>query len=188
MPLAGQPNSNLVLIGLRGSGKTTVGRLVAARMGRPFIDLDDLTHVELGADSIAAAFTLHGEPEFRAAEKRCLDRVLMGQGQVVALGGGTPTAPSAEDSLDEARRNRRAVIVYLRANAESLRTRLKGAGTNEHRPSLTGRSIFDEIDEILARRDPLYRRLADIVVEVASMSDAGSVATEIEGRWLSFRA
>lgn len=155
---------NLILLGLRGSGKSTLGRKLARRLGRAFTDLDDLTPAELGEASVADAFSKHGQPAFRAAEARALEKLLRADGQVIALGGGTPTAPGAADLLREAQRAGRARLIYLRASAATLRLHLKGSH-NAHRPSLTGKPMLDEIDEVLAQRDGPYRELADLVIE-----------------------
>lgn len=154
---------NLLLIGLRGSGKSTFGRKLALRLGRPFIDLDDLTPGEMGEVAVAEAFTRHGEPAFRTAEIQALTRVLNHDNQVIALGGGTPTAPGFVDLLVQARARTPARLIYLRASADFLRLHLRNA-RNAHRPSLTGKDLLAEIDEILARRDPIYTSLADAIV------------------------
>ncbi|MCH7962234.1 MAG: hypothetical protein IIC49_07845, partial [Planctomycetes bacterium] len=89
----------VLLMGLRGSGKSTIGREFAAASGRTFIDLDELTLVRLGTESVAEAWARFGESAFRAAEREELDRVLRSRPSgrtIVALGGGTPTAPGAE--------------------------------------------------------------------------------------------
>ncbi len=164
---------NLLLIGLRGSGKTTVGRLVAARLGWGFVDLDDVTLTYFAEKTIAEVWRRHGEAEFRLAELGALAKTLKADGQVVALGGGTPTAPGADEVIRRAKRGGagRAFVVYLRADEAALRTRLRatsGSGTN--RPSLTGGDPVEEIPAVLAARDPLYRRLADAIVETGGLS------------------
>lgn len=156
--------ANLVLIGLRGSGKTTIGRRVAGELGRPFIDLDDLTAAALQAATPGEAFTRHGEPAFRRAEAEVLARVLRTAGQVVALGGGTPTAPGAGALLRGEQAGGRAFIVYLSGSPAVLRGRLSGSDMSR-RPSLTGADPLAEIEAVFARRDPLFRELADEVIE-----------------------
>ncbi len=154
---------NLILIGLRGSGKTTVGRIVAQRLGREFVDLDDETAQDLGATSVAPAWRAHGEPEFRQAEGRALREVLRSDGRVIALGGGTPTAPGAESMLRDAQAAGRVRIVYLWAPAAALRDRLAATDLSE-RPALMGASPLSEVEQVLAQRDALYRSLADVVL------------------------
>lgn len=164
---------DLLLMGLRGSGKTTIGRALAALESRRFLDLDELTPRELSSPDVARAFADHGEPAFRAAEVLALARILDEQwgpepGRVIALGGGTPTAPGAADLLQARERTGRIVLVYLRCPAGELRRRLMLPEAARHaaqRPSLTGAPMLDEIEEVFARRDPLYQRLATRVVE-----------------------
>ncbi len=164
--------ASLLLLGLRGSGKTTLGRELASCTGRAFIDLDDLTRDYLGLGTIAELFAKVGEARFRAAEYRALVNQAFPMsrlGPVVALGGGTPTAPGASDFLQDAKQRGIARLVYLRASADALRTRLEEAD-NADRPSLTGKGVLDEIDDILAARDPLYQELADRIIEVDHLS------------------
>ncbi len=171
---------NLLLIGLRGSGKTTIGRLLGDRLGWPggFLDLDDLTARHLGgAGSVGEAWAKHGEPTFRRAEKEVLVSVLRRDQQVIALGGGTPTAPGAANLLEAERRAGRVRIVYLRADPEVLRGRLSRTDMS-NRPSLTGADPLAEIDAVFARRDPAYLDLADEVVD-ANVGSAEQVADHV---------
>jgi len=167
------PPPATVLIGLRGSGKTTLGRLLAARRGVQFIDLDDRTATLLGSASAGDAFRAVGEAAFRAAESKALAEALAGPPLVLALGGGTPTAPGAEELLRAARADFSAFVVFLDPPNASMAERLERDAGN--RPSLTGRGVIEEIDEIAARRRPIYAALADCVVRGApSISEAKS--------------
>jgi shikimate kinase len=164
-------NSSIVLLGLRGSGKSKIGRLLAERRGCGFVDLDDLTPRKLKCATVAEAWSKHGEAAFRAAEVAALDDVLRAGGTrgVIALGGGTPTAPGAAEMLRAAVDAGRVVLVLLRARPETLRGRLSSAD-NAHRPSLTGRGMLDEIEVVHAQRMPLYASLAGVVVDVDGAS------------------
>ncbi len=168
----------LILIGLRGSGKSTLARGLAARLSCAWVDLDDFTPKELGCATVAEAWETHREPAFRAAEVAALSRVLGGGARVIALGGGTPTAPGAAELLRAEQSAGRARVVYLRASASALRERLRGA-MDANRPSLTGGDPLAEMDEVFARRDEPYRRIADRVIEVDGMS-AGNVVDALE--------
>ena len=179
------PGPNILLIGLRGSGKSTVARLLGARVNAPpgdVVDLDDCTPRELGESSVADAFARHGEAAFRAAEGRALSALLArgGGGQIIALGGGTPTAPGVDGLITGHRAAGRAVVFYLRADAVTLRARLSQTD-NTHRPSLTGGHVLDEIGTLLAQRDPLYRTLADEIIEVGGET-AEAIAAAIARR------
>ena len=162
---------NVLLIGLRGSGKSTLGRLLAVKLHRPFVDMDDETAAALRCASVAEAWEQHHESGFRLAETRVLKKLLATRGRVIALGGGTPTAPGAKQALRNAQSEGTARIIYLRASAHTMRERLENADLAD-RPSLTGTDTITEIDLILARRDGPYRELADEVVNVDGLAEA----------------
>lgn len=153
---------NLVLIGLRGSGKSTLGSALARREGLRFVDLDVVASAFLGHDTVASAWAARGEAAFRESESRALSAVLHDENLIIALGGGTPTAPGAADTLRRAVTDRRAVVVYLRCSPERLRRRLCEADEKamRNRPSLTGADPLMEIEQVFAQRDELYRELA----------------------------
>ncbi|MCC7389967.1 MAG: AAA family ATPase [Phycisphaerales bacterium] len=160
----------LVLMGLRGSGKSTLGRLVAGRLGWPFVDLDDVTVGLLGGPGVPEVWSRVGEAGFREAEALGLAERVLGAGrQVVALGGGTPTAPGAAEMLRAAVGDGRIELVYLRGTPATLRERLEAQGAGD-RPSLTGRGTLAEIESVFAARDELYRGLASRVVEIGGES------------------
>lgn len=151
---------HLVLMGLRASGKSTLGSAAAAALGAAFVDLDLRTSALLGYPSVREAFEQKGEPAFRAAESRALTDALGEAPQVIALGGGTPTAPGAAEELAAARRSGSAFVVFLDPPLELLAQRL---GTHEgDRPSLTGRGVVAEIEDVARVRRPLYAALADL--------------------------
>ncbi len=165
--------SSIVLMGLRASGKSTLGAALANRLSRPFVDLDDRTLALLGVPTASEAWDRLGEPAFRAAEVRALHGALATPGQVIALGGGTPTAPGAAELLRGAQNTR---LVYLRCQPHVLRERLsRSGGPGANRPSLTGKDPLAEIDTVFAQRDPLYRSLATHVIE-SSASPTGLIA------------
>ena len=153
-------SAHLVLIGLRAAGKSTVGAALAARCGLPFVDLDEHTRRRLGCTTIREAFERAGEIAFRQAESEALAAALGAPASVLALGGGTPTAPGAADRLAEARRDGRAFVIFLDLPVEVLAARLRRQEGD--RPSLTGRGVVEEIGELAAARRPLYAALADL--------------------------
>lgn len=158
---AGTPRL-LLLLGLRGSGKSTVGRLLAQAQACSFTDLDDLTPGLLGCSSAREAFESKGEPAFRLAELQALQGVLGSRSGIVALGGGTPTAPGASELISQARARGEARAAYLRLTPAELRARLEagGDGAIATRPSLTGLGVLEEIEHVFRARDGLYRTLA----------------------------
>ena len=173
-----QVESTVLLMGLRGSGKTSIGREFAAASGRKFIDLDELTPVRLGCESVADAWGEFGESAFRSAERDELDRVLRSRSPgptVVALGGGTPTALGADDLIRGAVGSGRVAAVYLRAQPDTLRERLTGMDHSD-RPSLTGAGTIAEVEQVFNARDRLYCELASSVIETDDLDKAGVVA------------
>jgi shikimate kinase len=162
---------NLLLIGLRGAGKTVCGAAAATELGMPLVDLDERTASRLGAPSAAEAWRAHGEPGFRRAEADALAEVLAADGRLVACGGGTPTAPGALRLIKNERGAGRARVIYLRAPAAVLAERLRATGI-EGRPSLTGAGTLEEVPAILAQRDPVFLDLADLVIQTESHSAA----------------
>ncbi len=152
-------------MGLRGSGKSTCGAALARELGRAFVDLDDATLARVGAPTVREAWERDGEAAFREAEIESLRETLAGwPGAVVALGGGTPTVAGFEGASGDALR------VYLHATPAALRERLEESDPD--RPALLGVSAVDEIDEVYAARDAVYRGLAHATVS------AGGTARE----------
>ena len=115
---------HLILIGLRGSGKSTAGRATADLVSRPFIDLDQRTEAICGLNAMAC-FEQRGENAWRKAEASALrNSIDEPDASIIALGGGTPTAPHAAAMLQEARRNRRVRIVWLQDTPANLASRI----------------------------------------------------------------
>jgi len=151
----------LVLIGLRVSGKTTLGKRVARDLDMPFVDLDDRVAEAFGVGHAADALRAHGLDRFREVEAECLKKALQENAIVLALGGGAPTAPGASDTLRGATD---AFVVYLHARPETLAARLRHVGAAS-RPSLTGKDPTEEFEEMYTARHPLYADLASAVIE-----------------------
>ena len=151
---------HVVLIGLRASGKSTVAAALADALTVDWVDLDERTRVILGSSTVREAFLQHGEAACRAAESEALSAALDGPPAVLALGGGTPTAPGAAYRLDAERRGGRAFVVFLDPDIAVLAARLRSHDGD--RPSLTGRGVVEEIEEIARARRPLYAALADL--------------------------
>ena len=166
-----------LIMGLRGAGKTTASRSAAELAGRRFVDLDRVVMLALGAQSVTEIFQTQGEPAFREGETAALRETLAESGSlVVALGGGTPTAPGAADLIRAAQATGDAVAIYMRAPADDLAARLRGAGVGD-RPRLIDGDIDEEMRAVFDARDPLYRSLADH--EIDATGRAETVAREI---------
>lgn len=164
------PQPNLILTGLRASGKSTLGRLLAQQLGRDFVDLDEVVAQRMDATGPGEAIERDGIDAFRAAETEALRSVLGTENQIIALGGGTPTAPGAAELLRESGSR----IVYLRANPETLRERM-GASDNTDRPALVGDDALGEIETLFNQRDDLYRALAESIVHIDGVGETSAL-------------
>jgi len=162
------PMQRFILIGLRATGKSSVGRAIARLSGGTFLDLDDAVALAAGSCSAHDAFVALGEPAFRALEVAALDDALRtGTHTVIALGGGTPMAPGAHAMIEAARASGWRIIL-LDAPDELLSERIRTSpGT---RPSLTGAAPDQEVTEIRARRWPTFERLSDLVVSTDALN------------------
>lgn len=155
----------LVLIGLRGSGKTTLAPILARKLGYTALDLDDATLRVLGEKSVTDAWHHHGEAGFRTAEAAALRDALSKDNLVIACGGGTPTAPGATALLSAAQESGKAAIVYLRGTIETLQDRLRKSGVAD-RPGLTAADPIGEVPLLFMKRDPLYMSIASCTVAI----------------------
>lgn len=166
----------LFLVGYRGSGKSTVARLLAERLGWASIDSDDEVEREAGK-SIAAMFAEDGEAAFRDLEEQLVALLCQRDNTVIALGGGAV--------LREASRRRIAAagpVVYLTASATTLAARIADDMTSaSRRPSLTGFTGLEEVEQVLAVREPIYRECATVAINVDGRSPE-AVADEIVAR------
>jgi shikimate kinase len=145
----------VVLVGMMGAGKSTVGRRLATRLGVPFVDADVEIETAAGC-SISEIFARYGETEFRAGERRVIARLLEGQPKVLATGGG-----AFMDADTRAAIKAHAVSIWLRADVEVL---LRRVGKRGNRPLLVNGDPRDTLLRLLAVRDPVYAE-ADIAIQ-----------------------
>ena len=145
----------ILLIGLMGCGKTSVGRKVAAHLNLPFVDGDHEVEKAAGC-SVAEIFRIYGEEEFRKGEKRVMQRLLQGEACVLAAGGG---AFISEETRKNAKKN--AITIWLKADIDVLEKRTKG---RKHRPLLNEGNLREKLEKFVEERYPIYAE-ADIVIE-----------------------
>lgn len=154
----------LYLIGPRGSGKSSVARLLAPRMGWDWVDADSLLESR-ARRTIRQIFADQGEPTFRRMESEILRELSTRENLVIATGGGIVLSPENRSILAQT-----GGCVWLTADATTLHTRISGdPGSTESRPNLSVGGL-KEIEETLARRENLYRECAGLKLETGSRS------------------
>jgi shikimate kinase len=145
----------LTLIGYRATGKTTLARLVAQRLGWEWIDADVEIERRAGK-SIARMFAEDGEPAFRDLEVAVMADLCRQSRLVIAAGGGAPMRAETREAMRAG-----GQVIWLTAQPETILTRMSGdATTASRRPALTDRAGLDEIIHVLAKREPIYRQTA----------------------------
>ncbi len=159
----------VALIGLRGAGKSTVGRDLARRLDRPFAELDGLIEDEVGL-GLAEIFAIHGESYYRRLEREVLTRfVLGGTPAVLATGGSLVTDRTTFDFLKKS-----AVTIWLRARPELHLERVSAQG--DRRPMAGRADPLADLRSLLREREPVYSE-ADITIDTTHLSTA-EVASE----------
>ena len=165
---------NIVLMGYRGSGKTTIGRKIADELWKDFVDTDAVVCQRMGGRTIREIWDIDGEAAFRAAESDVVVEALSKENQVIALGGGSPMQPVARQAIAEARD---AVKIYLKCDPEVLFRRIEAdTASSATRPALSAAGgSLEEVRRLLAEREPVYESLADKVFDVTHVTTADAV-------------
>ena len=167
---------NLVLIGYRATGKTSVGTRLAEALHRPFVDLDQVLVREAGR-SVAEIVAKEGWAEFRRLEKELVARYRDARGQVLATGGGVILDPENVAALRE-----NGILIWLTVDPAAIQARLaEDQPRDANRPSLTGGDTIREVTEVLEERAPLYQAAAEMIVDTTQRSVAQVVELVLAG-------
>jgi shikimate kinase len=166
---------NVFLVGMMGAGKTSVGKLLARKLGKVFYDSDHVIEERTGV-RIPVIFELEGEAGFRARETSVLEELTAVSGVVVATGGGAVLSAHNRAILRE-----RGKVVYLRAGVSELWNRTRH---DRNRPLLQTADPYARLCELHAMRDPLYREVAHVIVDTGTQS-LKSLVSKLEQRLLS---
>jgi shikimate kinase len=167
---------HVVLIGLPGSGKTSVGRALATELRRPFLDFDEEIERREGR-SVARIFTERGEAYFRTLERRLTEEMRdVGGGMILAPGGGWVTVPQVVELLRPP-----AAIIYLAAQPATVLTRM-GPG-RELRPLLAASDPLAALSGLLVNRGALYEAASDLVLDTEHLDLQGVTRQIVE--WIS---
>lgn len=161
--IAGCPHEggNIFLVGLMGAGKTSVGKLLAKRLGKVFYDSDHVIESRTGV-RIPVIFEIEGEAGFRARETAAIDELTRLDNVVVATGGGAVLAAANRNALKT-----RGTVIYLRASVDELWNRTRH---DKNRPLLQTPDPRERLTELLQQRDPLYREVAHLIVDTGTQS------------------
>ena len=157
----------ITLVGLRGAGKTTLGSALAKAMRRPLVELDREIEREAGIN-LAEVFLLYGQTGYRRIERRCLERIIHSQDEMVlTAGGGIVTEPATNNLL-----LRNCFTVWVKAAPEEHMTRV--VAQRDMRPMAGRAEAMDDLRKILVAREPLYGK-ADVTVDTSGLTIEQSI-------------
>jgi shikimate kinase len=154
-------SGNLILVGMMGSGKTTMGRVLARHLGKEFVDSDEEIIKRTGV-TVPHIFDVEGEAGFRQREVAAIRELAGRDNMVLATGGG-----AVLDSDNRAILKQNGIVIYLKANAHDLWQRTRH---DRNRPLLQTDNPYARLVELFQQRDPLYRQVSDIVVQSGKQS------------------
>ncbi|HEX8610358.1 MAG TPA: bifunctional shikimate kinase/3-dehydroquinate synthase AroKB [Telluria sp.] len=161
-------SENIFLVGLMGAGKTTIGRILARKLGKRFVDSDHEIEARTGA-TIPWIFEIEGEASFRRREAEVIRDLTAQDGLVLATGGGAVLDPASRAYLKQ-----RGRVVYLRASVNSIMLRTTH---DKSRPLLQTADPRKKLEELTAQREPLYREIADLVIDTGRPNVQSMVQT-----------
>ena len=168
---------NIFLVGLMGAGKTTVGRVLARRLGLPFVDSDQEIEARTGV-SIPTIFEIEGEEGFRQREAQVIEDLTQHEALVLATGGGVVLDPANRAYLKSG-----GWVVYIDVPPETLYERIRH---DRNRPLIQVENPLARLQVLYAQRAPLYRDVADFIVDGRRLNTQGvlqCLLKEIEKRW-----
>lgn len=166
---------NIILIGFMGAGKTSIGNCYSQKQGRPMLDTDHLIEEKAGME-IWQIFATQGEDAFRVIETEVLKSLLAGTDRaVISAGGGLPLRADNQELLKQL-----GTVIFLRAARDTVLERLAG---DTSRPLLQGEDKAQKVDDLLAYRNPVYERVADVVIDVDGKTPQ-QIAGEIEAAFV----
>ena len=171
---------NIILVGLMGAGKTTIGRLLAKHLDRPFIDSDHEIEARTGV-RVPVIFEVEGEDGFRARESQVIADILERDGIVLATGGGAVLAAENRALLRGS-----GLVIYLRAQPSDLWHRTQ---YDRNRPLLRTADPEQRLRELYAVRDTLYQETAHMTVETGRQSPhmlAGKLEQQLRDQWMNY--
>ena len=148
---------HIILIGYRGTGKSSVGKKLAAKLQLPFYDTDELIEAESGR-SILEMVAEQGWPYFRQREREIIRKLACAHKSVIATGGGVVMDEENTDIL-----KKHGILIWLHADLKTIVERIQSdLRSKTQRPSFSNNDIFEETEEVLEKRIPVYSRLADL--------------------------
>lgn len=154
-------SGNLILVGMMGSGKTTMGRALARHLGKAFVDSDEEIQKRTGV-TIPHIFDIEGEAGFRQRETAAIRDLVLRDNMVLATGGGVVLMEQNRAMLQQ-----NGIVVYLKASVHDLWQRTRH---DRNRPLLQTADPHAKLMELFQQRDPLYRQVADIVIQSGKQS------------------
>jgi len=167
-------SGNLILVGMMGSGKTTMGRILAKHLGKVFVDSDEEIQQRTGV-TIPHIFDIEGEPGFRQRETAAIRNLVGRDNMVLATGGGAVLTEQNRALLQQ-----NGIVIYLKASVHDLWQRTRH---DRNRPLLQTADPHAKLTELHHQRDPFYQQVADIVIQTGRQSVHVlmlSLANEIE--------
>ncbi len=160
----------IVLVGMMGAGKTSIGRRLGQELATPFFDSDHEIEEAAGM-TVAEIFSVHGEAAFRDAERKVIQRLLAGEAFFIATGGGAFADERTRKAISEG-----ATSIWLRASIPVLAERVS---RNKRRPLLEGKDPTAVLTELAEKRNPFYRE-ADIIIDTDGMTAEQLISHLIE--------